>query len=153
MTVCVDYVVTGSFPHTTSSWNTEKNRNVWEANLQHVFGVCSRPTVCTWMCLCRQPALLFTQINIWHWLHSLWSALHPIWTINISAIRHFVSMDTHGAQVSASYNPFTIITLNHCSIIVSLDGLNKKLHGETAYIHWHTCIIHFHYSPSLSHPD
>lgn len=43
-------------------------------------------SVCIWMCLHRQPGLLFTQINIWHWLHGLWSAFHPIWTINVSAL-------------------------------------------------------------------
>lgn len=54
----------------------------------HVSGVCSRPSVCIWMCLRRKAASVFTRINIWHWLHALWSAFHPIWTINVSAIHH-----------------------------------------------------------------
>ena len=54
----------------------------------HVSGACSRPSVCIWMCLRRKPASVFTRINIWHWLHALWSAFHPIWTINVSAIHH-----------------------------------------------------------------
>lgn len=158
MTVWVDWklwVVIGCSPHIAFSWKRESEREterkVWEVNLQckyvqHVSGVASCLSVCIWMCLRRQAASLFTQINIWHWLHGLWSAFHPIWTITVSAIHQAVSMyspqGTNLWPAQSFYNHITSIIVPHHVH----HGLNKHLYRETAYIHWHTniCTSHSH---------
>lgn len=105
-----------------------------------------RLSVCIWMCLRRQTASLFRQINIWHWLHGLRSAFHPIWTINVSAIHQAVSMyspqGTNLWPAQSFYNHITSIIVPHRVH----HGLNKHLYRETAYIHWHTnvCTSHSH---------
>lgn len=126
-------------------WGRETEREMWEANLQckyaqHVSGVASCLSVCIWMCLRRQAASLFTQINIWHWLHGLWSVFHPIWTINVSAIHQAVSMyspqGTNLWPAQSFYNHITSIIVPHHVH----HGLNKHLYRKTAYNHWHTNI-------------
>lgn len=111
-------------------------RKVWEVTLRgmrvfvHVSGVCFCPSVCIWMCLRRQHALLFTQINIWHWLHGLWSAFHPIWTINVSAIHDFVSMDSPQGTSQWLLQSFYNHTPQSLSLIVSIMVNPKILTGK-----------------------
>ena len=120
--------------------------------------VCSCLFVCIWMCLRRQSALLFAQITIWHRLHGLWSAFHPIWTINVAAIHQPVSMcSPHGTSVwlvQSFYNSSTHLIVPH----YVHHGLNKLPNKGTAYIRWQTCTnthlsftLHFPRSPSNTH--
>lgn len=70
-------------------WHKHKCNNLTYSTQMHISLLGSCVPLSIWMSShWRPPALTFAQINIWQWLHGLWPAIHPIWTINVSAILH-----------------------------------------------------------------